>query len=385
MKANFWCKLALSGLISIVSSGQAWSHPEIFSDLSLEQAKQEAAKNNKFLLIDFTASWCPPCRRMEASTWTNATVQDWIKANAVAIQIDVDKDEKTSAELHVEAMPTMVLFKPQDRSTEFGRQVGYMDSSELLQWLEGIKSGKSDQEIAKEANGSNGNEVFEHVTKAQNLQAEGKNDEACEEYLWIWNNVSSNAPNIGQIRTGLVPNELKRLALTSPTVRTKCGALRDAAEKSNNRNDWIILNGILNENVRTLAWFDKAKLDPNLRTQLQKQSTLIEPVLCSEARWNDIVTYLYPDPIAKLNEYFKRAQEMKKPSADTEVSKTFDPFPTMVMTIYAAYIGAGKNVEAQKIASECMRLDDSADMKDSLNRIETIMKTVGTTPAKPAK
>lgn len=385
MKANFWYKLALSGLISIVSPYQAWSHPEAFSDLNFDQAKQEASKNNKFLLIDFTATWCPPCKRMEASTWTNANVQDWIKANAIAIQIDVDKDEKTSAALHVEAMPTMVLFKPQDTSTEFGRQVGYMDSTELLNWLEGIKSGKSNDEITREQSSSNGNEVFEHVTKAQTLQEEGKSDEACDEYLWIWNNVASDAANVGQIRTVLVPNELKRLVLNSPTARAKCGTLRDAAEKNNNRNDWIILNGVLGENVRTLTWFDKAKLDPTLRAQMQKQSALIEPVLCSEARWNDIVTYLYPDPITKLNEYFKRAQEMKMPGPNTEVSKSFDPFPTMVMTIYAAYIGAGKNVDAQKIASECLRLDNTGDMKESLNRIETIMKTARTTPAKPAK
>jgi thiol:disulfide interchange protein len=83
--------------IVLACDSAAWSRAEIFSGSSLEQAKQHAQKDGKLFLIDFTASWCPPCKKMESTTWADAAVQAWMKENAVAIQIDVDKDEKISA------------------------------------------------------------------------------------------------------------------------------------------------------------------------------------------------------------------------------------------------------------------------------------------------
>ncbi len=372
---------------TIFTSPAAWSHAEVFSDYSYEQAKDQAQKDNKFLLIDFTASWCPPCRQMEKTTWTDSSIQSWVKENAVAIQIDVDRDEKTSEALHVNAMPTLVLFKPQNTATECGRQVGYMDSAELLRWLQGLKSGKSAQEVEKDQEAANNlnNSVFEHIGKARAFESAGKNDEAMAEYIWLWNNAATDDANVGPIRTHVLPIEMKKLVSLSPSARNKCVELRDAADKSNNRSDWLAMNSILDENDRTLTWFDKAKVDPHQQADIQKLHAQLEPVLASKARWNDITTYCFPNPIATVNEYFKLAQDMKKPSPHTEVSQTFDPFPPMVMTMYAAFLGAGKDVEAHKIADECLRLDNSADMKDSLNRIDSVMQKIKPVQAKTTK
>jgi thiol:disulfide interchange protein len=124
MSLRVWHQLALSSLIALSCATGAWSHAEILSNYSLDQAKQHAQKDSKFLLVDFTASWCPPCQKMESTTWADSAVQAWIKENAIAVQIDVDKDSKSTSALKVEAVPTLVLFSPQSGSNEFGRQVG---------------------------------------------------------------------------------------------------------------------------------------------------------------------------------------------------------------------------------------------------------------------
>ncbi len=362
----------------------AWCHAQIFSDLSLEQAKQQAKKEQKLLLVDFTASWCPPCKKMESTTWSNSDVQAWVKENAVALQIDVDKDEKTTSALNVEAMPTLVLFTPQNNS-EFGRQVGFMGASELLQWLEGAKSGKANkveqsnnQEPAQDQNENQSNDIWSRINKARELQSAAKNAEALEEYVWLWNNISTADSSLRDFRYSMLPAEVKRLSAVHPAAKAKITELRDAAEKDN-RGDWIVLNGALGDNAHTLAWFDKIKIDAKQGEILKKNAALLEPVLYSNLRWTDLTNYLYPDPIAKVNEIYKQAKDMTKPRPDTEFAKDFDPFPNMVLLLYGSYIGAGREADAKKIADECLRLDNTQAMREALDNMAKGMQSTQNT------
>jgi len=364
MKFKLWHHLTLSSLIALSCATSAWAHPEIFSDLKFDQAKQQAQSGGKLLLIDFTATWCPPCRKMETSTWTDEELKKWVKENAIAIQVDVDQDPKTSSKLEVEAMPTMVLFTPKSGDKEFGRQVGYMDASSLLEWLEGAKSGKTAEEIEKASDDNNS--VWERLGKARAAEAGGKNAEAVEEYLWIWNNVKIADTNMRQVRDGMVPVELKKFVKKDAATKEKITALRDAAEKADDRHDWILLNGMLDEPDKVLAWFDKAKVDPQQREKLKPHQNLLEGLLLSKARYTDIKTHLFPDPVARVNELHKQAKDMMKPRPDTDFAKDFDPFPPMIITLYCAYIGANDEAGAKKIFDECMKLDDTTTMRETL-------------------
>ena len=101
--------LLLACLCESASAGAAEA-ADVFSRLSLSQAKEQAGQDKKLLLLDFTASWCPPCQKMERTTWEDQEVKDWIKQNALAVQIDVDQNSSDTRALQVEAMPTLILF-----------------------------------------------------------------------------------------------------------------------------------------------------------------------------------------------------------------------------------------------------------------------------------
>lgn len=389
-------RLFLAAVVSLNCAGAAWSHAELFSDFSYAEAKEKAQTDGKLLLIDFTASWCPPCRKMESTTWVDSAVRDWVKKNAIAIQVDVDKDPKTARSLSVEAMPTMVLFAPSSPSgedgaaqktvvSEFGRQIGYMGSGELLRWLEGARSGKSPEEAAAASAEFDPTEIWNRITKSREKLAAGQKAEALEDFAWLWENLEKAGPDLAQMKTTMIAFEVKRLCVSYPPAKAKFGAIRDAAEKAGNRRDWLIINDMLGENARTLAWFDKVKGDPEQKEAIEKNYDQLERILFNESRWTDAAKYLYVDPVARVNDCYKSAQEMKKPrDAHTEVSQNFDPFPNMVLLLYGTYVGAGLDADAQRIADTCLKLDDTKAMRDGLSNMAQGMKNARALRSKPA-
>lgn len=371
-----WILPVLITLSTALSLSSALAHADAFSNLSYKQAKEQAQKEGKILIVDFMATWCPPCKKMEKDTWVDSKVDEWIKQNAIAIQVDVDKDEATTSELNIDSMPTVVLFKPDGGGKEFTRESGYQSPDELLQWLNGAKSGKSAEQVKSESRQSN-DTIFERISKAHQLITEKKYNEAHQEYLWLWSNISDDAPAFGELRQKMLPVEIKQLLSSFPEAKAEWIALRDKAEKDNKRSDWLCLNLMLDDNKSTLAWFDKAKKDATQRQSFESLAHMLEYPLFAEKRYSDAADYLYPNPIQMIQAFHKRAEEMKKPHPD-QFSAAFDPFPPMVFTVYCAYAGAGRDAEAKKIYDECIRLDNTPTMRESLEKLRTAMEKVRT-------
>ncbi len=77
------------------------------------------------------------------------------------------------------------------------------------------------------------------------MQNAGQNAEALTEYVWLWSNVPTDDPAFPDIRNSMLPVEIKRLCSAHSPAKVKFAQLRDEAEKADNREDWLILNGIL--------------------------------------------------------------------------------------------------------------------------------------------
>jgi hypothetical protein len=181
-----------------------------------------------------------------------------------------------------------------------------------------VQTGKSSAVDEKQKTDAGDGQIWERISKARQVQNTGQNAEALSEYVWLWSNVPSDDPAFPGIRNSMLPVEIKKLCSAHPAAKVKFTEIRDEAEKADNREDWLILNGILDDNARTLAWFDKIKTDPKHHETIKKHSEVLEKVLFSKNRWADVVTFIYPDPTARLHELNKRAQDMKKGNANTE-------------------------------------------------------------------
>jgi thioredoxin 1 len=84
---------------------------------------------DKYVLIDFYATWCGPCKMMEpALEDIAATMSDKV----IVVRIDVDKNEELSKHFEVESLPTVQIYKNKKLVWE---DIGYKTKKQLVSQL----------------------------------------------------------------------------------------------------------------------------------------------------------------------------------------------------------------------------------------------------------
>ncbi len=78
---------------------------------SKKDFEEKVLSNSKVVLVDFWASWCPPCRAMAPVLEATAQTQDEI-ADIVKVNIEESADNNALAgEYSVRSIPNMIVFK----------------------------------------------------------------------------------------------------------------------------------------------------------------------------------------------------------------------------------------------------------------------------------
>ena len=113
------------------------AHGTAFSDLGYTRAKVGADASGRLFVVDVTAAWCLPCKKMDVTTWADARIVSWLGAHAVAVQVDYDKERKRALDFRAQQLPTVIVFKS---GRELDRVTGYQSPDQLLNWLEGVHS-----------------------------------------------------------------------------------------------------------------------------------------------------------------------------------------------------------------------------------------------------
>ena len=77
-------------------SAQDHARPPVFQDLSLEQALALSSETGKLLVLDAMTAWCGPCKVMDRTTWVEPELVAWLEEHAIAIQLDMDRQDRKS-------------------------------------------------------------------------------------------------------------------------------------------------------------------------------------------------------------------------------------------------------------------------------------------------
>ena len=102
------------------------SHPLRLTDASFEN---EVLRSEIPVLVDFWASWCPPCKMLEP------TVAELAEEYAGKIKIGklhVDQNPRTASVYNIIGVPTFVLF---DSGEVLQRKTGAQSKKQLKQML----------------------------------------------------------------------------------------------------------------------------------------------------------------------------------------------------------------------------------------------------------
>jgi thioredoxin 1 len=97
------------------------------SDSSFEA---EVIKSDVPVLVDFWATWCEPCKRIEP------VIQELAQHYAgrlKVVKLNVEEHPQTAAKFHVRNMPTFMIFKNGGVSAT---QLGAVPKSQLMQFID---------------------------------------------------------------------------------------------------------------------------------------------------------------------------------------------------------------------------------------------------------
>ena len=114
----------------------AFAYAEVhFKESNFAEAKKQAAKEHKVIMVDLYTDWCGWCKRLDKDTYSDAAVGTYADANMVSLKINAEKGEgiELAKNGKVQGYPTIIFYN--ENGVEIYRQVGYQKPAEFLATL----------------------------------------------------------------------------------------------------------------------------------------------------------------------------------------------------------------------------------------------------------
>lgn len=92
----------------------------------------EIVGSKEVCVIDFSATWCGPCRMMAPIL---EDISAKYKGKYYFYQIDIDSAEELAQRFGITAVPTIIVFS---KGKEIGRTSGYQDYDEFERFLNNL-------------------------------------------------------------------------------------------------------------------------------------------------------------------------------------------------------------------------------------------------------
>ncbi len=160
------------------------------TNINDQNFKEEVAKIEKLVLVDFYADWCPPCNKLGPVL---EKVADELSNEIVLIKANVDDFPKTSQEFAVSKIPFVVLLKDGNMIDSF---LGFKDEEDVMHWIQ-------KQEIERKETPNNEQKQDQEETDVDNELLMNYEDYAAENDFIL----NPNKKLVEGILKGLVRNE----------------------------------------------------------------------------------------------------------------------------------------------------------------------------------
>jgi len=249
---------------------------EPFVSQPYAEAQAAAAAAQKLFVVDATATWCGPCKRMDKTTWADAQVRELLARSAVAVQVDVDEQVALARNLGIQAMPTVILFRGKE---ELARHTGYMDARSFLNWVQPyVGSEEEHAALAAEDAALRASDdpkarldfAYRMLLDARRLGDDALRDMALAHLLWVWDwrcehpgERSADVAMVSEWARALAaeyPPAAAAFAQRAQAAAARCtGGQAPAAASRADWDAWFELSALFEQDASVLAWYERAR------------------------------------------------------------------------------------------------------------------------------
>jgi thiol-disulfide isomerase/thioredoxin len=255
----------------------------LFQSMTYEQALEASRQAGKPLLVEWTATWCAPCKVMQKTTFQEAQVIEFCQKEFVPVQFDLDRDSELAKTLRVQTVPTLLYIR---EGQEVDRCSGLKTAPELLDWLSHLGKGPNQFEVFKAAVEAKPSDAQARWQLAEAYQERQMWEEASQQALWLWDQVDLlQQQSMAAVRQSFLANSLKRLAKAhAPTelaLQQRLEFLQQslASASSAQLADWLKLHEILGTESQAAQSILE---QPELFRALPREVFVL---LCSQGHW----------------------------------------------------------------------------------------------------
>lgn len=121
--------LLCAGCSPSASTGDPESGPTVYTDAEFDQWVKQA---DQPVLVDFTATWCPPCKRMKPIL---AELEKERAGSLSVVEVDVDANPELAQQYQIQYLPTFVLYL---NGKALDLRYGMIPKDELTTWIDDL-------------------------------------------------------------------------------------------------------------------------------------------------------------------------------------------------------------------------------------------------------
>jgi hypothetical protein len=339
--------------------------------MSFVEARDLATKSDKWLVVDFTAQWCPPCKNMERTTWCDPAVVEWLDANAICIQVDGDAEPALTAQYEIRAYPSILCF---DSEHEFDRLIGARSAADFLKWLEGLERGTTELDGLLKVDPE---DLDGRATLATKLLDLGRDEEALEGFAWLWEHALGVSEAWVGVRSTFLLQAARPLLERLPSARARFSAFRDEAATRATPRDWgdfVVLNEFLGDDARTLEWLRVTTPEIALAADVFSPGSRLLKLIERHDDWV-VVGHLLLDPsellgrwLVKARRIIEREAELPAELRDSVARQFVSMNQEFAEFLLGALCAADRLEEADAVEQLARQHDPSTDMQAAIAR-----------------